>query len=144
MLQFKLKIIPLRRKGRSVNIVTRLPAGRSRNSRPTPIEARIYPLFSVPITASEAYTSVSYNWYLEQLLFPAVKGRAEKMVPNRSLLPKIMNPWRYSSNLPYVFMASGLNILTFISMCVSSDICLTVYHWYKWYKHQLDATITVY
>jgi len=24
------------------------------------------------------------------------------------------------------------------------DICLTVHHWYKWYKHQLDATITVY
>ena len=24
------------------------------------------------------------------------------------------------------------------------DICLTVHHWNKWYKHQLDATITVY
>jgi len=24
------------------------------------------------------------------------------------------------------------------------DICLTVHHWYKWYKHQLDITITVY
>jgi hypothetical protein len=23
-------------------------------------------------------------------------------------------------------------------------ICLTVHHWYKWYKHQLDATITAY
>ena len=24
------------------------------------------------------------------------------------------------------------------------DICLTVHHWYKWYKHQLDGTITAY
>jgi hypothetical protein len=24
------------------------------------------------------------------------------------------------------------------------DICLTVHHWHIWYKHQLDATITVY
>ena len=35
-------------------------------------------------------------------------------------------------------------LVFYLNLLNPFDICLTMHHWYKWYKHQLDATITVY
>jgi len=37
-----------------------------------------------------------------------------------------------------------ISYFTFHHISRELDICLTVHHWYKWYKEQLDATIMVY
>ena len=57
-------------------------------------------------------------------------------------------PRRHKSNYQKSFVEQQFVILHQYTIFTGDrkkfDICLTVHHWYKWYKHQLDATIMVY
>ena len=61
---------------------------------------------------------------------PPIRRHIPEGVSPRLHLPKIQVPTPYPTGTYRVNSAF--------------DICLTVHHWYKCYKHQLDATVTVY
>ena len=46
--------------------------------------------------------------------------------------------------IPEFFFFGWGGYLHWYNYYCTFDICLTMRRWYEWYKHQLDATITVY